>query len=60
MKTKCGKFTDQHIAELRYLESLPYDQINIADLPEMLDWSDSRQGLFYRSEKATDNHTLGH
>ena len=38
-------------AELQALDSLPEDQINTTDIPEILDWSDARRGVFYRPVK---------
>ncbi len=51
MKKQGKRQTDAHIAELKYLERLPEDQINIEDIPEMTDWSDARRGLFYKPVK---------
>lgn len=51
MKTKSDKFTEQQLAELKHLKSLPDDQINVEEIPEMLDWSNARQGLFYKPVK---------
>ena len=38
-------------AELQALDGLPEDQINTTDIPEILDWSDARRGVFYRPVK---------
>ena len=38
-------------AELSALEELPDDRINTADVPELLDWSDARRGVFCRPSK---------
>ena len=38
-------------AQLRALEDLPDDQIDTTDIPEILDWSDARRGVFYRPVK---------
>ena len=37
--------------QIRALEALPEDQIDTADAPEILDWSDARRGVFYRPVK---------
>lgn len=37
--------------QIRTLESLPDDQIDTTDAPEILDWSDARRGVFYRPVK---------
>ena len=34
--------------ELAALERLPDDQIDTDDIPEALDWSNSKRGVFYR------------
>ena len=33
------------------LEALPDDQIDTTDAPEILDWGDTRRGVFYRPVK---------
>ncbi len=38
-------------AQIRALEALPDDQIDTTDAPEILDSSDARRGVFYRSVK---------
>ena len=37
--------------QLRELENLPDDDIDTTDIPEILDWSDARRGVFYRPVK---------
>ena len=37
--------------QIRALEALPEDQIDTTDIPEILDWSDARRGVFYRPVK---------
>ena len=44
--TKAKKLTEKQKAELGALEALPEDQIDTSDIPEVLDWSDARRGLF--------------
>lgn len=43
--------TDEQKAELDALEALPDDQIDTSDIPETLDWSGAKRGLFYRGSK---------
>ena len=43
--------TDEERAELDALEALPDDQIDTSDIPETLDWSGARRGVFYRGVK---------
>ena len=38
-------------AQLQALDSLPNDQIDLSDMPEKLDWSKARRGVFYRPTK---------
>jgi uncharacterized protein (DUF4415 family) len=45
--TKKSSLTDV----LQPLEKLPDDQINTTDIPEVLDWSGARRGVFYRPVK---------
>ena len=37
--------------QIRTLEALPEDQIDTTNIPEILDWSDARRGVFYRPVK---------
>ncbi len=37
--------------QIRALEAMPEDQIDTADIPEILDWSNARRGVFYRPVK---------
>ncbi|MDD9979862.1 MAG: BrnA antitoxin family protein [Gammaproteobacteria bacterium] len=38
-------------AELKALAALPDRRIDTSDIPEVLDWSDARRGVFYRPVK---------
>ena len=38
-------------AELKAVEDLPDDQIEAANLPEILDWSKAQRGMLYRPVK---------
>ena len=51
MKMKNDRFTDKQKAELKYLEGLSEDQINVHEIPEMTDWSGAQRGLFYKPVK---------
>lgn len=51
MKKESSKLTNDRKAELAALEALPDDEINTTDVPELLDWSDARRGVFYRPVK---------
>ena len=43
--------TEDQKAELGALAALPDDRIDTTDIPEVLDWSDARRGMFYRPVK---------
>ena len=43
--------TEKQRATLKALEELPDDRIDTSDIPEALDWSDARRGVFYRPVK---------
>ena len=43
--------TGNQAAELQALAELPDDRIDTADIPELLDWSEARRGVFYRPAK---------
>lgn len=51
MKKVLTDLTDEQIAELDALAELPDDQIDTSDIPEILDWSGGRRGVFYRPVK---------
>ena len=54
MKKDMTELPPEVQAQIRELETLPDDQIDTADAPEILDWSDARRGVFYRPGKAAD------
>ena len=43
--------TEKQRATLKALEEMPDDQIDTSDIPEMLDWTNARRGVFYRPVK---------
>ena len=45
-KRDLGLTHEQH-AELDALAALPDDQIDTTDIPETVDWSGARRGVFY-------------
>ena len=51
MNKRDTKLTKAQSAELQALDGLREDQINTTDIPEILDWSDARRGVFYRPVK---------
>ena len=51
MTTRDSGLTDEERAELDALEALPDDEIDTSDIPEALDWSGAKRGLFYRGMK---------
>ena len=51
MRKDTSDLTAAQRAELDALEALPDDQIDTSDIPETLDWSGAKRGLFYRPVK---------
>ena len=51
MKKGNSELTEKQRATLKALEELPDDRINTTDIPEVLDWSNARRGVFYRPVK---------
>ena len=51
MKKGMNELPQDVQAQIRALETLPEDQIDTTDAPEVLDWSDARRGVFYRPVK---------
>ena len=51
MKSMNARLTDDQRAELAALQELSDDQIDTTDVPEVLDWSEARRGVFYRPVK---------
>ncbi len=51
MKKERAELTDEQRAGIEALEKLPDDRIDTTDIPEVLDWSDARRGVFYRPVK---------
>ena len=43
------ELTAEQRAEIEALKKLPDNEIDTADIPEVLGWSDARRGVFYRS-----------
>ena len=51
MKKENSDLTAQQRADLQALEELPDDQIDTTDIPEILDWTGAKRGVFYRPVK---------
>ena len=51
MKKNNIELTKDQRAEIQALEDQPDDQIDTTGIPEFLDWSDARRGVFYRPVK---------
>ena len=51
MKKDIIKLPSDVQAQIKALEALPDDQIDTTDAPEILDWSDTKRGVFYRPVK---------
>lgn len=43
-----AELTNEAQAEIEALQELPNERIDTTDIPEVLDWSDVRRGVFYR------------
>ena len=51
MKRVRVELTQQQKEDLERLRSMPDDEIDTSDAPEILDWSGSARGMFYRLVK---------
>jgi hypothetical protein len=51
MKTNAKPLSVEQKAELAALTALPDDQIRTDLIPEQLDWSGAKRGMFYRPVK---------
>ncbi len=51
MKRDIAELPSDVRAQIRALEAPPDDQIDTADIPEILNWSDAKRGVFYRPVK---------
>lgn len=52
MKEKCSNPIPSKLqAEIDALATLPDNQIQTDDIPEVRDWSDAKRGVLYRPEK---------
>jgi hypothetical protein len=57
-----NKETSKHLtakqkAQLQALSTLPDDQIDTDDIPEVQNWSGAKRGLFYRPIKQQQTRT---
>jgi uncharacterized protein (DUF4415 family) len=50
-KTANNPLTTTQRADLDALAKLPDDKINTSEMPEQLDWSNARRGMFYKPVK---------
>jgi len=46
-----SKLTEKQGLQIRKLASMPDDEIDTSDIPEVLDWSGAKRGLLYRPTK---------
>ena len=54
-----AKLTEEQKAELKALEEMPEEEIDLSDIPERpIDWSKARRGLFYQPAKRQVTLTL--
>ena len=50
-KANANRLTEDQAAELRALKESPDEQIDTTDIPEIVDWSEAKRGVFYRPRK---------
>ena len=50
-KASASRLTEDQAAEIRALKESPDEQIDTTDIPEILDWSEAKRGVFYRPRK---------
>ena len=50
-KANANQLTEDQAAEIRALKESPDEQIDTTDIPEILDWSEAKRGVFYRPRK---------
>ena len=50
-KAHANRLTEDQAAEIRALKESPDEQIDTTDIPEILDWSEAKRGVFYRPRK---------
>lgn len=50
-KANASRLTEDQKAEIRALGESPDEQIDTNDIPEILDWSKAKRGVFYRPLK---------
>ena len=51
MKLVPNEQSAEQAPDMTEIAKLPDDQIDTSDIPEVLDWSDARRGVFYRPIK---------
>lgn len=49
-KASSKRLTREQVSELKTLMHLPESAIDTLEVPELLDWSGVRRGLFYRPD----------
>jgi len=49
--TNKASLTDRQRVDLQSLQEMPDDQIDAADIPEILDWTCAKRGVFCRTVK---------
>ena len=50
-KDDSNKLTEKQSLQISKLASVPDDEIDTSDIPEVLDWSGAKRGLLYRPTK---------
>ena len=59
MKKDKLKLTEDQEAQLLILENMPDDQIDTSDIPETIDWTGGRRGVFYQPSVLFERRDCG-
>ena len=52
MRQENFRLTPEQEQELQSLAEMPDEEIDFSDIPETLDWSGAKRGMFYRATSA--------
>ena len=59
MKKSLDQLSKSQRKEIAALERLPEDSIDTAEIPETIDWSTAKRGVFYKPRKRRRKDDLG-
>ena len=57
MRKGFSELSEEVREQLRALADLPDDEIDTSDIPEVLDWSGAKRGMFYRPNEDSADGT---